>query len=293
LKKQKQSLSSLIADSIIHLILILFALVTFLPFFNIVAGSLATARENALRPFLLWPREPTLDTYRYLLSTATMPRAMMVSIFVTVVGTAVNIAMTTLMAWPLAHKRIRGRSAMMFFITFTMIFSGGMIPGYFIVRATGLLNSFAALIIPGAIGTFNLILMKNFFQQIPDSLEESAKLDGCNDIIILIRIVIPLSLAAIATFTLFYAVGHWNTFMGFLLYISDPRKWNLQILLRQIVILSQGGIGDSDFVRSDFVIPPQGVKMAAIVFSTLPILLVYPFLQKHFTKGVMIGSIKG
>jgi putative aldouronate transport system permease protein len=291
--KQKKSLGSHIADIIIYTILILFAVVTFLPFFTIVAGSLASARENALHPFLLWPREPTLDTYRYLLSSATMPRALMVSIYITIVGTVVNVAMTTLMAWPMAHKHLRGRRILMFMITFTMIFSGGMIPSYFIVRATGLLNSFAALIVPGAIGTFNLILMKNFFQEIPASLEESAKLDGCNDLVVLIQIVMPLSLAAIATFTLFYAVGHWNSFMSYILYISDPKKWNVQVLLRQIVVLSQGGIGDVELVREGFTIPPQGVKMASIVFSTFPILCVYPFLQKHFTKGLMVGSIKG
>jgi putative aldouronate transport system permease protein len=291
--KQRRDLSSLIADGIIHSVLILFAALTFLPFYNIVVGSLASARENALNPFLLWPREPTLDTYRYLLSSATMPRALMVSIYITIVGTAVNVGMTTLMAWPLAHRQLPGRPALMFLITFTMIFSGGMIPSYFIVKSTGLLNSFWALIIPSAIGTFNLILMKNFFQEIPSSLEESAKLDGCNDLVILIQIVIPLSLAAIATFTLFYAVGHWNSFMAFILYIADPKKWNVQVLLRQIVMLSQGGVGDAEIVREGFIIPPQGVKMASIVFSTFPILCVYPFLQKYFTKGVMVGSIKG
>jgi putative aldouronate transport system permease protein len=181
----------------------------------------------------------------------------------------------------------------MFLITFTMIFSGGMIPGYFIVRSTGLLNKFGALIIPSLINAFNLILMKNFFQGIPASLEESAKLDGCNDLVILLRIVVPLSLPAIATFTLFYAVGHWNSFMNVLLYINDPKKWNIQVLLRQIVILSQGGVGDAAAVGEHFVIPPQGVKMAAIMFSTFPILCVYPFLQKYFTKGVLAGSIKG
>jgi putative aldouronate transport system permease protein len=291
--KQKKSPASWFVDIIIHFILVLFALVTFLPFYNIVVGSLASARENALHPFLLWPREPTLDTYRYLLSSATMPRAMLVSIYITIVGTGVNVFMTTLMAWPLAHRHLKWRSTLMFMITFTMIFSGGMIPSYFIVRATGLLNSYAALIIPSAIGTFNLILMKNFFQEIPASLEESAKLDGCNDLTILARIVIPLSLPSIATFTLFYAVGHWNSFMAFILYIADPKKWNLQVMLRQIVMLSQGGVGDVEMVREDFIIPPQGVKMAAIVFSTFPILCVYPFLQKYFTKGVMVGSIKG
>jgi putative aldouronate transport system permease protein len=197
------------------------------------------------------------------------------------------------MAWPLAHKRIMGRHGLMFFITFTMLFNGGMIPTYIVVRATGLLNSWAALIIPTAVNAFNLILMKNFFQEVPASLEESAKLDGANDLGILIRIVIPLSMPAIATFTLFYAVAHWNTFMNVILYINNSAKWTIQVLLRQIVILSQGGVGDSSMMGEAFLIPPQGVKMAAIIFSTFPILCVYPFLQKYFIKGVMVGSIKG
>jgi putative aldouronate transport system permease protein len=290
---KKKPLFSSITDVIIHVILVLFALVTLLPFYSIIVGSLASARENALNPFILWPKEPNLDAYRYMVSSATMPRALLVSVYITVVGTVANIAMTALTAWPLAHKNLRGRQFLMFMITFTIIFSGGMIPNYFIVRSTGLINSFAALIIPSLINAFNLVLMKNFFQGIPVSLEESAKMDGYNDLFVLIRIVVPLSLPAIATFSLFYAVGHWNSFMNVILYINDPKKWNVQVLLRQIVILSQGGIGDAASVGEHFVIPPQGIKMAAIMFSTFPILLVYPFLQKYFTKGVLVGSIKG
>ncbi|GHT67254.1 putative ABC transporter permease protein YtcP [Spirochaetia bacterium] len=290
---KNKSFSSVLVDVIIYVVLTLFALITLIPFYSILVGSLASARENALHPLLLWPREPTLDSYRYILSTATMPRALLTTIYITIVGTAVNIAMSVLMAWPLAHKRIMGRHALMFFVTFTLLFNGGMIPNYFIVRGTGLMNSWAALIIPSAINAFNLILMKNFFQEIPASLEESAKLDGANDLGILIRIVIPLSMPSIATFTLFYAVAHWNSFMNVLLYINDSTKWTIQVLLRQIVILSQGGVGDSSTLGDSFVIPPQGVKMAAIMFSTFPILCVYPFLQKYFIKGVMAGSIKG
>jgi putative aldouronate transport system permease protein len=290
---KNRSLGSHIADTAIHLILFLFALVTLIPFYSILAGSLASARENALNPLVLWPREPTLDSYRYILSTPTMPRALMVTIYITIVGTAVNIVMTVLMAWPLSHRRIMGRSGLMFFITFTMLFSGGMIPTYIVVRGVGLLNSWAALVIPTAVNAFNLILLKNFFQEVPASLEESAKLDGANDMSILVRIVVPLSMPAIATFTLFYAVGHWNAFMNVLLYIRNSNKWTIQILLRQIVILSQGGVGDSSMMGEAFLIPPQGVKMAAIIFSTFPILCVYPFLQKYFIKGVMAGSIKG
>ena len=290
---QNRSFASLFADVIIHIVLFFFALITVIPFYSIIVGSLASARENALNPLLLWTREPTLDSYRYLVSTPTMPRALLISVYITIVGTATNIFMTVLMAWPLAHKRIMGRSWIMFFVTFTMLFSGGMIPSYIVVRATGLLNSWAALVIPSAISAFNLILMKNFFQSLPDSLEESAKIDGANDLVILFRIVVPLSMAAIATFTLFYAVGHWNSFMPVILYINRANKWTVQVLLRQIVILSHRGVGDSSLMGEQFLVPPQGVKMAAIIFSTFPILCVYPFLQKYFMKGVMLGSIKG
>jgi putative aldouronate transport system permease protein len=290
---KNKSFGAIAGDVAIHTVLFLFALITLIPFYSIIVGSLASARENALRPLLLYTQEPTLDSYRYLLSTPTMPRALLISIGVTIVGTAVNILMTILMAWPLAHRNIMGRRGIMFFVTFTMLFSGGMIPNYFVVRSTGLLNSWWALIIPTAINAFNLILMKNFFQEIPTSIEESARLDGANDLTILFRLVVPLSMASIATFTLFYAVAHWNNFMNVILYINRSEKWTVQVLLRQIVILSQGGVGDSGSVGDSFRIPPQGVKMAAIIFSTFPILCVYPFLQKYFIKGVMAGSVKG
>ncbi len=290
---KNKSLGSRTADFVIHAVLFCFALATVLPFYSIIVGSLASARENTLRPLLLYTREPTLDSYRYILSTPTMPRALLITIGVTIVGTAVNILMTILMAWPLSHRHIMGRKGLMFFVTFTMLFSGGMIPNYFVVRATGLLNSWASLIIPTAINAFNLILMKNFFQEIPASIEESARLDGANDLVILFRLVVPLSMASIATFTLFYAVAHWNNFMNVILYINRSEKWTIQVLLRQIVILSQRGVGDSASVGDTFRIPPQGVKMAAIIFSTFPILCVYPFLQRYFIKGVMAGSVKG
>jgi putative aldouronate transport system permease protein len=157
-----------------------------------------------------------------------------------------------------------------------------------------MLNTYWSVLIPGAISAFNLIILKNFFQQLPDGLEESAKIDGCNDLQVLIRIVLPLSLPAMATFTLFYAVGHWNTFFNAVLYLDDSHKWPIQVWLRQIVILSQGGVGDSQNFDENFVPPPaEIIKMAVIVISTVPILLVYPFLQKHFTKGVLLGSVKG
>lgn len=288
-----RSIGSRICTVLIYFVLTLFAIFTFIPVLHVFAGSITPLRESLANSFVLWPKEPTLESYQYILSTATMPRALGITVYVTLMGTFINIAMTTIMAYPLAHTRLMGRRVILFLVTFTMLFGGGMIPNYLIVKGTGLMDSLLSLMIPGAISAYNLILMKNFFQQIPAELEESARLDGCNDLYILFRIVLPLSMPAIATFTLFYAVGHWNTFMNALLYLNDPEKWTIQVLLRQIVILSQGGIGDAASMGETFVMPPQGVKMAAIVFSTFPILCAYPFLQKYFVKGIMAGSIKG
>ncbi len=291
--KIKRHPGEILFDCINYLFLFLFAVITLFPFLNIIACSFATTQEILTNPLMLFPKEITLETYKYIFSTPTLVRSLGNSVFITLAGTAVNIAMTTIMAYPLAHKNLIGRKYLMLGITFTMLFGGGMIPSYLLVKSLHLLDSYWALVLPGAIGTFNLILVKNSFQQLPDSLEESAKIDGANDLFIFSKIVLPLSLPTLATFTLFYAVGHWNSFMQPLLYINDSTKWPVQVLLRQIVMLSQGGLGDSEMLDPSVVLPAQTIKMASIVVSTTPILLVYPFLQKYFVKGVLVGSIKG
>lgn len=290
----KASLGSKVFDGVNMGLLILFALATIIPFIYVIAGSFATQKELLTKGFILFPTEFSLDAYRYIFSTSTLMRSMGVTIYITVVGTLINIFMTCLMAYPLARRDMDFRKPVMLMIIFTMLFSGGMIPTFLVVKQLGMIDTYWSLLIPGAISAFNLIIIKNFFQQLPESLEESAKIDGCNDLMIFIKIVLPLSMPAIATFSLFYAVGHWNTFFNAILYINDNNKWPIQVLLRQIVILASGGIGDSTAMESEYVTPPeQAVKMAVIVMSTLPILLVYPFLQKHFAKGVLLGSVKG
>ena len=178
-------------------------------------------------------------------------------------------------------------------VTITLVFSGGTIPMYLVVSGCGLIDSYFSLIIPGAISSFNLILVKNFFQEIPESLIESAQIDGSSEINTLIKIVLPLSKPALATFTMFYAVDHWNQFLEPLLYLNDSKKWPIQILLRQIVLMSQSGVGDEDAMPPGFVLPVDSLKMACIVIATVPIILAYPFMQKYFDKGVMVGSVKG
>lgn len=277
-----------------YLFLTVFALVTVLPFIYIIAGSFATEAELAERSFFLFPRVFSDNAYQYIFSSNTIFRSMGVSIFITVVGTITNLAFTLTMAYALSRKELMGRNFVMNLVIFSMLFSGGMIPGYLVVKELGLINSYAAVILPGAISAFNLIVIRNFFTQLPPGLEESARIDGCTDLGVLWRIVIPLSKPVIATFGLFYAVGHWNNFFSALLYLNDHTKWPLQVMLREIVMLSQLAVGDLSNMDPNFVTPPdQSVKMAVIVVGTVPILLVYPFLQKHFAKGVLLGSIKG
>ncbi|NQX61143.1 carbohydrate ABC transporter permease [Paenibacillus qinlingensis] len=288
-----RSWGSRLFDIINSTILILFALSTLLPFIHIVSSSFASPTEKLTKDFVLFPTHFTLDAYRFIFSTDRILNSLLVTVLITVGGTIVNLVMTCLMAYPLSRRDLIGRRPIMMMVIFTLLFSGGMIPTFLIVKALGLLDSMWALIIPSAISTFNLIILKNFFQQMPDGIEESAKIDGANDLSILIRIILPLSLPALATFGLFYAVGHWNTFMSAILYIRDTDKWPIQVLLRSFVLLSEGRIDDAANLDGDIQLPPETVKMAVITVATLPILCVYPFLQKHFAKGVMMGSIKG
>ncbi|MGG1516600.1 carbohydrate ABC transporter permease [Paenibacillus oryzisoli] len=290
--KHHDTFAGRIFDYLNYAVLSLFALATTVPFVHIVATSLASEREVLTKDFILFPTEFSLNAYRIIFANDRMVHSLLVTVFITVVGTLINIVATSIMAYPLSRKDLIGRKPLMMMLLFTMLFGGGMIPTFLLIKALGLLNSFWSLLLPGAISVFNLIILKNFFQQMPDGLEESAKMDGANDLVILFRLVLPLSLPAIATFSLFYAVGHWNTFMSAVLYINDAAKWPIQVLLRNIVMLSQGWL-DNPEAAAEQTTSPETVKMAVITVATLPILCVYPFLQKHFAKGVMLGSVKG
>jgi putative aldouronate transport system permease protein len=289
-----KSFSGRVFDSVNYILLTLVGLVTIIPFIHVVAGSFTTVQELAEKQFVLIPTVWTLDAYRYVFSTNTLVTGLAVSIGITLFGTMFSMALTALMAYGLARRDLDGRNTIMFLVVFTMLFSGGMIPTFLVVKEMGLIDTYASQVIPVAINAFNLIIMRNFFQNLPDGIEESAKIDGCGDWGILFKIVIPLSMPAIATISLFYAVTYWNTYMSAILYLNDSVKWPVQVILRQIVILASGLSADTSGMDDSFVAPPeQTVKMAVIVVATLPILLVYPFLQKHFAKGALMGSIKG
>ena len=268
------------------------ALISFLPFVHVIAGSFTTSAELAANKFVLIPKVWSTDAYRFIFSTNTIFRAMTVSVLVTLVGTLFSMLISSMMAYGLSRRDLDGRKTIMFGVVFTMLFNGGLIPTFLVVKELRLIDTYAALILPIAISAFNLIILKNFFQNIPEGLEESAKIDGCNDFGIFFRIVLPLSMPVLATISLFYAVTYWNTYLNAILYLDSSDKWPIQVLLRQIVVLASGIEYSSSL---DAAVPPpdQTVKMAVIVVATLPILLVYPLLQKHFAKGALLGSIKG
>jgi putative aldouronate transport system permease protein len=288
-----RSVGGRIFDSVNILLLVLFAMATTLPFIHIVGTSFASEHEVLTKDFILFPTQFSLDAYRVIFANDRIMHSLFVTVFITLTGTLINMIMTSLMAYPLSRKDLIGRKVLMMMVVFPMLFGGGMIPTYLLIKSLGLLNSFGSLMLPGAINIFNLIVLKNFFQQMPDGLEESAKIEGANDMVILIRLVLPLSLPALATFCLFYAVGHWNTFMAAVLYMNDADKWPIQVLLRSIVLQSQNWLESSEAMAETASAQPQTVKMAVITVATMPILCVYPFLQKHFAKGVMLGSVKG
>ncbi|WP_337062087.1 carbohydrate ABC transporter permease [Kineococcus sp. G2] len=271
-------------------VLTVIGLVAVLPFLYVMAGSFATEAELSRRAFFVWPEEWTLESYRSILSSPAFVRAMVTTILVTLVGTAIQLLLTVTMAYPLSKKTLPGRNLVLGMVVVTLVFSAGMIPTFLIVRELGLLNTYWALVLPMAINPFSLIIIKNFFQAMPPELEESARIDGATDVGVLWRIVLPLSKPVLATFTLFYAVGIWNDFMSPLLYLNDPDMWTLQVFLRQVTAGAEMVAGEVD---PNYVPPEQGMKLAVIAVATLPVLLFYPLLQKHFAKGMLIGSVKG
>ena len=281
------------AEVVIYAVLLVAGAVTLLPMVVVFARSLSPSYIISSYPLLLWPRDLTLEAYEYVFQTNTLTRSFWITVFVTVTGTTLNLAFTIPGAFGLSKRYVPGNRLLMGIIVFAMLFHAGIVPTYILVNRLGLLNSLWALIIPVLVSPFNVILMRNYFWSVPAELEDSAKIDGASDLQVLLRIIVPLSKPAIATIGLFYAVSHWNDFFRALFYITDNSKWPLQLLLRSIVINSNfQNMGAVDSGRQAFV-NPENIKAASIVFATVPILLVYPFLQKYFVKGIMLGAVKG
>jgi putative aldouronate transport system permease protein len=277
-------------DAVNIVVLVVVGLLALLPFLYVLAGSFATEYEIATRPFFLWPNEFSTDSYASILSSSSFVRAFVTTVLVTLVGTLIQLSLTALMAYPLSKVDLPGRRTIMIVVVFTMVFSAGMIPTFLVVKDLGLLDTYWALILPAAINPFSLIIIKNFFQQLPQELEEAAKIDGANELKVLRHVVLPLSKPVLATFALFYAVGIWNDYMSPLLYLNNQDMWTLQMFLRQVTASASLSAAD---MGTEMPPPAEGIKFAVVIVATIPVLLAYPFLQKHFAKGMLIGSVKG
>lgn len=276
-------------NMVVIVILSLCGIVAVFPLLYVVSVSLTPLGE-VLRSgsFPIIPRQITFSAYKTLLQEAGMVKALGVTVLVTVAGTFLNMLFTVLMAYPLSRKWLPGRSLFLMMILFTMLFSGGIVPTYLIVKAMGLLNSLWALILPTLIGSFNVLIVKSFFEQLPEEIFESARMDGAGEFRILVQMALPLSLSVMATISLFYAVGHWNDFFQAIMYITDRNLFPLQVVVREILMQTQQPMENVENMT-----PTQTLQMAAVVLASLPIIVVYPFLQKYFTKGMLLGSIKG
>lgn len=277
---------------IIYGVVILCILACLLPFLHVVALSFSSNRAVVSREVRLLPVEFTTAAYQRVFSDSTMTRSLRFTILITVIYTVLSMVLTIMAAYPLSKATLKGRGFFMGLILFTMYFSGGVIPDYLLVNNLGLVNSMWALILPGVISAFNLIILRTYFaNSIPPSLEESAALDGLNDIGILIRIVLPLSLPILATLSLFYAVSRWNGFMDAVFYINNPELYPLPLKIYNLIFNNQRT--DLQLVFTDMApVPDEALKSASIVFTTIPILLIYPWLQRYFVSGVMVGAVK-
>jgi len=277
-----------------NILLGLWSLTAVLPLVHIIALSLSSSGAIMAGKVTLWPVEWSKDTYYLLFKGTRILDAFLNSVVITAVGVALNMVFTILAAYPLSKRYFYCRRQFTLMIVFTMLFGAGLIPGYLLVKSLGLVNSYWALWLPGLVSAYNMLVMKSFFENIPDELEDAARIDGCGEWRLVLQIILPLSMPVIAVLALFYGVGHWNSFMGVLIYINDIKKYNLALLIQQMMtqtdMLNQlQTIQPEDQVK----IFPEAIKAAGMVVMLVPMLVAYPFLQKYFVKGVMIGAIKG
>ncbi|NOU65431.1 ABC transporter permease subunit [Paenibacillus sp. LMG 31461] len=291
LLKRKQKTS--FVDLVIIVFIIGVSITCLVPFLYMIALSLSSNSAIVSQKVTLWPVEFTLETYKTILSDVEMIYTLGYSIVLTIVYTLICMFLTICAAYPLTKKRLKGRSLFLSILVITMYFSGGLIPSYMLVKNLGMMNSVWSLLLPGAMSVFNLIILKTFFSSLPESLEESASMDGCNELGILFRIVLPLSLPSIATISLFYAVDRWNGFQDALFYITDKNLYPMQLKLYQIITANQQLDTQQGEGSVGAYIVPESLKAASVMFATVPILVVYPKLQKYFVEGVMTGAIKG
>jgi ABC-type glycerol-3-phosphate transport system permease component len=280
-----------VASTLKALVLVSIVVVMLFPFLNVLAVSLSTYKDTLGGGLVLFPKNPTLDAYRTIFSGGIVVRALQVSAGLTFFGTLLQMIFTTTMAWGLSRPNVPGSRFVLIIVLMAMLISPGIIPMFLMIKEVGLLDTYPALIIPGLISSFNLIIVRQFFMNLPTDLIDSARLDGASEWSIFTTIALPLSKAVLAVVGLFYAVGIWNAFFNAILYIKDTEKWPIQLVLRQYVLMG-ATVNSADFNQAT-PLPPATLQMAIVVVATVPILIVYPFLQRYFTEGVLTGAIKG
>jgi putative aldouronate transport system permease protein len=274
----------------VYLLLILLSLFTILPFMRVITISMSPSEVTNSYGIHLIPLKFDFTGYRIVFKNRLIGSSYVNSIFRTALGTVISVVLTFLGAYPLSKKSLPHRSLWTGLILLTMFFNGGLIPNYLLVKSLGIMNSIWALVLPGSINTFMLLVTRNFISTLPNHLEEQAKIDGAHELTILFRIIVPLSMPILATIALYSGIGHWNAWFDALLYISDEKKQVLQIILRRIIL--EGQQVDMNEISSSAT-SLESTKMAALLVAIIPIMMVYPFLQKHFVKGILVGSIKG
>ncbi|MEK4355851.1 carbohydrate ABC transporter permease [Paenibacillus sp. FSL M7-1455] len=291
-----QSLGDKLFGWVVYALLALICVIVLYPLIFVLVASFSSPGAVMRGEVWLWPKDMTWIGYKKIFQNAEILTGYANTLLYTVIGTAINLLLSIAAAYPLSRKDLYGRNVISGMMVLTMFFSGGMVPTYLLIKDLGMLNSMWALILPGAISVYNVLIMRTFFQNgIPQEMQEAAAMDGCSNIGTLVRIVLPLSMPIIAVMILFYSVGHWNAYFSALMYLTDREKYPLQLILREILIQEQmqemQGVGDN--VLAETVMQSEAIKYAVVIVANLPVLLLYPFLQKYFAKGVMIGAVKG
>lgn len=277
-----------------YLFFAIVALLMILPFWHVIMVSFSGVNEAQRGGLFLYPKGWNLNTYNTVFRNPMIYTGFATTLMVTVSGTLIGVMVSALLAYALSKRHLRGGKLLMVLVLFTMVFNGGMIPNYMLIKSLGLIDNRLALVLPGLISAYNVIIMKSYFETIPDAYDESAKIDGANDLVIFFRIILPLSGAMLATVALFIAVGYWNDYFSSVLYINSTSKWSLQAVLRNMLTNTAGAMAQAGVtVNVVQTISATTVKAGSIVVATVPILIVYPFLQKYFVKGVQIGGVKG
>lgn len=288
--KVKRTTEDWVIDSISYILIALLAVATLLPFLNVFSKSVSEEWAVVSGKVGLLPVGFQLDTLWNVIASGSFINAFGISIVVTVAGTALGVFLMAMFAYALSKKRLFGMRAAMVVCIFTMIFNGGIIPNYLLIRELGLYNTLWALILPNAINVYHVVIIKSYYDGIPESIEEAAKIDGATNISTFFRIIMPLAVPVYATITLFLAVLYWNNYMDALMYINEPTLKPLQLYLRDIILEQESAASSLDDALN---MSPEGVRSATVIASTIPILLVYPFVQRYFVKGIMVGSVKG